>query len=98
MKKEMTAREFFDMLVKTIERTSERHSNPQKRTVLVSDETVNVFTIEVTRIGHCEYSQDEKEMAGRTLAYLIRSNIPSVDDAVCIRAQQFVTKCHEEEV
>lgn len=84
-------------VIDIVEQWAAEHPEP-KRTRLEADETVNVFTIEVTRIGHCEYSQDEKEMAGRTLAYLIRSNIPSVDDAVCIRAQQFITKSHEEEV
>ncbi len=84
-------------LLDAVEQWATEHPE-QKRTMLVPDETVTVFTIEVTTIGRYEYSQDEKQTAGRTFAKLIRSSIPSVDDAACVRTQQFITKAHEEEL
>lgn len=104
MKKEMTAREFFDILVKTIERTSERHSNPQKRTVLVPDEIVRVTTIEITEVvpqGFCELiGREMTEWEIAEYKHRVRDVIIENfgHDDMHINVQQFITKCHEEEV
>lgn len=102
MKKEITAREFFDMLVNTIERMETKHPEP-KRTALVADEIVRVTTIEVTEVIPQEFCElmgremTEQEISSfkRKARNYLREYF-SCDD-LHIKVQQFVTKCHEEE-
>ena len=67
---------------------------------IVADEVVRVFTLEVTTVGEKEYNDKMLMECGRNIAdEFAESAYPyRVDEARCIRAQQFITKSHEEEV
>lgn len=70
---------------------------------IVVDEMMRVYTIELTVVSaNCpaELTADDlKEFGNDAATAILRDEyFDYVVDARCVRAQQFVTKCHEEEV
>ena len=87
-----------------VEKWAAKHPEP-KPTMFVPDEITRVTTIEMTQIvpdhfldaiGHRELTEDEIEKLEDGIRELFKLNY-SPDD-LHIKVQQFVTKCHEEEI
>ena len=67
---------------------------------IVADEVVRVFTVEITQVGETEYTEEYLKCLGQAIAdeFAAKAYPYNIDDVKCVRAQQFITKCHEEEV
>lgn len=67
---------------------------------IVADEVMRVYTIELTQIGECERERGHLMTIGKDIAneFAAKAYPYNVDDVKCVRAQQFITKCHEEGV
>lgn len=67
---------------------------------IVPEEIVRVFTVEITQIGATEHTEEYLKSIGQAIAdeFAAKAYPFNIDNVRCIRAQQFITKCHEEEV
>ena len=106
----MNNRPYMDtkmVLVEAVEKWAEEHPDALFEQVgdgiyldpyhrIIADEAVRVYTLEFTVIDDGGEARDMKG-AGDLLARNVK-NVFGADDVRCIRAQQLITKCHEEEV
>lgn len=67
---------------------------------IVADEVTRVFTVEITQIGATEHNEEYLKSIGQAIAeeFAAKAYPFNIDNVRCIRAQQFITKCHEEEI
>ena len=67
---------------------------------IVADEVTRVYTLELTQVGVSERETGDLMALGQDIAneFAAKAYPYNVDDVRCIRAQQFITKSHEEEV
>lgn len=72
--------------------------DPKNR--IVPDEITRVYTIEVTYVikdGHVHDEEITKQWR-KAIAPDLIDRFPEADDVKCVKVQQLITKCHEEEV
>lgn len=67
---------------------------------IVADEVIRVYTIELTQIGELEREQGHLMALGKDIAneFAAKAYPYNVDDVKCVKVQQFITKCHEEDI